>query len=447
LKFSHFLPLLFFIALPPVSRALTEVQYVIAISIDGGRGDYIQNFIETAPTEFPNFTRLRDMSAYTYKARCDYTESITIPDHLCMLTGRPVRQPAGLPATLPHGVISDAPLANETIHNSGLNNGVYKESVFDVVHDRGLSTALYMGKTRLTICDRSWDATNGALDTIGADNGRDKIDLGMIVEASGSFTPTAGMITNFTAAIQAGTLKNFTIFQIADTDYAGHADGWRVAVGSTYRNTMKVADGWLGQILDAVQSNAALAGKVAIMLTADHGGSSNGTHTDFTLQGNYTIPFFLSAPGITGGSNLYAWLENRADAGAARPSYVAASQPVRNGDVANFATALLGLPAVPGSLMIPEFVKPVNVARNGQDLTVVWPAYLTGWTLESTGDLVSDPWKAVTTGLTDPDGQHVHTESLSISGNRFFRLRRPASAPENAPALPARKARRAVRKG
>ena len=284
-----------------------------------------------------------------------------------------------------------------------------------------------MGKNRLAICDRSWDATNGALDTTGADNGRDKIDIGTIVEAGGNAAATPGMLASFVAAIQAGTLKNFTLFQISDTDYAGHSAGWTTAAG-TYRNVMKVADGWLGQILDAVQNNAALAGKVAIMLTADHGGGGNtpnNTHLDAPLQGNYTIPFFLSAPGIAGGSSIYGWLENRFDPAAARPLYTDARQPVRNGDVANLSAALLGLPSVPGSLMLPELVKPVNVTSNGSDVTVVWPAYLTGWTLEFTDDLPSGVWQTVSTGLTDTNGQHVHTVSVPVPEKRFFHLRRP----------------------
>jgi hypothetical protein len=165
------------------------------------------------------------------------------------------------------------------------------------------------------------------------------------------------------------------------------------------------------------------------------------------LQANYTIPFFLSAPGITGGSNLYDWLENRADPGASRPNYAAASQPVRNGDVANFATALLGLPSVAGSLMIPEFVKPVNIARDGEGLTVVWPRYLTRWTLESTEDLVAGRWETVFTGLSDHNGGHVHTISVPPSGNCFYRLRRPESAAAVVPNRSVSKLRRAARKG
>jgi hypothetical protein len=405
-----------------------EIQHVIAISIDGGRGDFIRDFIVNAPSEFPNFKRLRDQSGHTFNARCDYTESITIPDHLCMLTGRPVRQPVGLPATIQHGIISDAPAATETAHNSGLNSGVYKASIFDVVHDRGLSTALYMGKTRLTICDRSWDGTNGALDTIGANNGRDKIDFAHIVEASGNAAATPGLLAELVTVIQAGTLKNFTLWHVADTDYAGHSGGWNMTVNMPYRNAMKTADGWLGQILDAVDNNVTLAGKVAIMLTADHGGGggSIATHVDATYPENYTIPFFLLAPGIAAGSNLHDWMENRFEPVGIRPTYTFSRQPMRNGDVANLAAALLGLPSVPGSLMKPEFKKPVNVAREGEAVTVSWPGYLTGWTLEFTDDLEHGPWQTISSGIIETGGQRVHTVSPPLPPARHFRLRSPA---------------------
>ena len=81
------LPCFFFAPLP---CAQAGIQHVIAISVDGCRGDFLQTFIETTPANFPNFVRLRNASAYTYNARPDFAHTVTIPDHLCMLTGRPV---------------------------------------------------------------------------------------------------------------------------------------------------------------------------------------------------------------------------------------------------------------------------------------------------------------------------------------------------------------------
>ena len=412
--------------LPATSRS--EIQYVIAISVDGLRGDYLQAFIDTTPATFPNFVRLRNASAFTYNARCDYGYSITIPDHLCMLTGRPVTTSGGAALSATHGVTSDAPLTSDTIHvysgSSGVNSGPYKASVFDVVHDRGLSTALYVGKDRLSICTRSWDATNGALDITGTNNGRNKVDTFLLTEAA-----TATMLSPLVTAIQNTTLKNFTFFHIAETDYAGHSGNWSTAVGSTYRNAVITADGWLGQILDAVQNNAALAGKVAIMLTADHGGGGGGflnAHSMSGFQENFTIPFFLSAPGLAGGSSLYSALGNRvAPAASSRPLYTDASQPVRNGDVANLATALLGLPPVPGSLMQPELKRPLGIANGGSSITVTWPAYLTGYTLEYLDDLTGPVWTTVTSGISEAAGQKSYSFTYPPPDRRHFRLRKP----------------------
>ena len=433
-RFSPWLCLLVLAAIglfPATSRS--EVRHVIAISVDGLRGDFLQTFIDTAPATFPNFVRLRNASAFTYNARCDYGYSITIPDHLCMLTGRPVSTSGGAALSATHGVTSDSPAATDTVHvyaaSSGVNSGPYKASVFDVVHDHGLSTALYLGKDRLSICTRSWNATNGALDVTGADNGRNKVDTFQLVEASGNATATPGMVNALVAAIQNSTLRNFTFLHIADTDYAGHSGNWSTAVGSAYRNGIITADGWLGQILNALEGNASLAGKVAIMLTADHGGGGGGflnAHTMAGYQENFTIPFFLSAPGLPGGSNLYGAFENRAaPVATSRPFYTDASQPVRNGDVANLATALLGLPPVPGSLIRPELKRPLTITRGGNFITVAWPSYLTGHTLEYIDDLNGTTWTTVTSGIAEAAGQKSHTFTYPPPDRRHFRLRRP----------------------
>ena len=71
-----------------------------------------------------------------------------------------------------HGwTINDVPQRGTTLHNN--NPAVeYIASMFDVVHDAGLSTALYSGKDKFIIYDQSYNETGGA------DNphGRDKID-------------------------------------------------------------------------------------------------------------------------------------------------------------------------------------------------------------------------------------------------------------------------------
>jgi hypothetical protein len=119
-----------------------EITHILAISIDGLRGDFLQQLLREAPEEFPNFIRLRETSAYTYNARCDAESSVTVVNHIGMITGRPAIQVEDQPVDLHHGYLSNFPLENETIHTHGNPAVPYKASIFDVVHDRGLSTAL-----------------------------------------------------------------------------------------------------------------------------------------------------------------------------------------------------------------------------------------------------------------------------------------------------------------
>jgi hypothetical protein len=137
---------------------------------------------------------------------------------------------------------------------------------------------------------------------------------------------------------------------IVDPDKTG---SW----GSTpYNNSVIAADGYLGQILKLIDTNPALAGKTALIVTADHGGEGDG-HSQAASRLNYTIPLYVWGPTVTAGADLYAINSGvRQDPGTARPNYSAAVQPIRNSDGANLALDLLGLGAIPGST--------VNAAQN-----------------------------------------------------------------------------------
>src|SRR6185436_15786140 len=148
---------LLFLATSASRVSAAPVSYVIQMSLDGLGAKYLEPYVSKAPAQFPNFVRLMNEGAYTFNARCDYDISETIPNHASIFTGRPVMLPAGFPITTHHGYNNNTPAASETFHNSGNSNVPYKASFFDVAHDYGLSTALYAGKTKLGICDRSYD--------------------------------------------------------------------------------------------------------------------------------------------------------------------------------------------------------------------------------------------------------------------------------------------------
>ena len=88
--------------------------------------------------------------------------------------------------------------------------------------------------------------------------------------------------------------------------------------------------------------------EVVVVVTADHGGVPGLTkHDERRRSENYTIPFVVWGPGSPRATSTRSTLTIE-DPGDGRPRYFG-PQPVRNGDVANVVTDLLGLDPVPRS--------------------------------------------------------------------------------------------------
>jgi len=292
--------------------------------------------------KLPNFAALARASASTLNARADYEYTLTLPNHASMLTGRPVSADDHLPNTTHHGWTSNSDVdCSVTLHNAGNPNLRYVASVFDVVHDHGMSTCLYSGKTKFALFANSYNAANGAPDTTGEDHGRNKVDRVAIMDHR------TDLVINTAVGDLAGGVCDFAFIHIADADWVGHDQGWG---SDAWLYTLDTIDGWIGRI--AKFANAAETGEpYDLVVTADHGGIGSD-HSDATSPINYTIPFYIVGPGLPPGTNLYARTgPRRADPGDTRPRYSAPLQPVRNADAADVITALLGLPPVPGSFM------------------------------------------------------------------------------------------------
>jgi hypothetical protein len=97
------------------SGAAPAVNHVVQISVDALAAKFLQFYVSNAPAEYPNFGRLMREGAYTFNARCDYESSESVPNHVTILTGRPVRQPAGQANTVHHGYDNNFPGAADTI--------------------------------------------------------------------------------------------------------------------------------------------------------------------------------------------------------------------------------------------------------------------------------------------------------------------------------------------
>ncbi len=305
--------------------------YVINISVDGLGSSYLQSLVDAS--QVPNFQRFQLEGAWTNNARNDYDITVTLPNHVTMVTGR------GIQGTTGHNWTSNSdPAANQTLHT---NKGSYVASVFDVAHDSGLRTGMFATKTKFSLFNTSYNATNGAVDATGADDGRDKLDVY-------TYNSSSSVLTTALVSAMNSDPFHYSFVHFTDGDTAGHSSGW----GSTaYNNAIKAVDGYLGSIFNLVETNPALQGHTTIILTADHGGSGYD-HSNASDPLNYTIPFYVWGLDVPAGVDLYAInASTRLNPGTGRPNYAAAVQPIRNGELANLSLDLLGLEPVTGSTL------------------------------------------------------------------------------------------------
>jgi hypothetical protein len=318
-----------------VARA---AEYVIHISVDGFNPHWMQQVIDAGRA--PTLKRLEAESAWTANARTDFTHTITLPNHTSMLTGRSVLQAPGLPLGSFHGwIINDTPQIGATLHNTGNPAAKYIASTFDVVHDAGLSTALYTSKDKFIVYDQSYNANTGAANQ----HGRDKIDT-FYFQDDGPPHFAEGMNRRFITDMAARHF-NYAFVHYRDTDSAGHSFGWG---GPEYLKAVATVDGYLAKVLELVETDPTLKGRTAIIINTDHAGVGTN-HAECELAVNYTIPVFVWGAGV-GRGDLYDMNHGtRTDPEEGRPEYSDGNQPIRNGDTGNLALKLLGLGPIPGS--------------------------------------------------------------------------------------------------
>ena len=416
---------LFLSSLGMGAAAIQPVSHVLHISVDGLGGLYLGAYLSNSPAEFPNFARLAAEGASTCNARCDAYNSVTMPNHLCMLTGRPVLQPEGWDNTTWHGYDYDGDNYS-TIHDSGNPDVPYKASTFDVAHDHGLSTAFFGSKAKFVFFTRSYDADHGAPDLIG-DHGTAKMDYAK-VSNSETNPPTWYASEDLTVTLtnqMALAPWNYVFIHFSEPDYNGHftLEGWG---GPAYSNAVRHVDLQLGWLLAAIQANPALSNHTALVLSADHGGWGRGHGNPFDPF-EFHLPFFVWGPGVPPGSDPHGLMANRADPGDQWLTYSdPVVQPLRNGDTGNLALALLGLPPIPGSSLRPQLRDlrySLTLTRTPEGLKVSWPSGAERSQLEAAESLTGD-WTPITDGIAVENALNVLTiPAGSAPPTLFFRLR------------------------
>lgn len=315
------------------------ITHVIVISVDGMGSKYVEPLLASGqPNELTTFKRFQKEGAGTLNARNDPNAAVTLPNHVCMITGRGVAGPAGHRWNSNNDPAPDATLATQ--------NGSYVAGVFDVAHDHGLRTGLWSGKTKFLLFAQSYGSKNGAADLSGPDQGRNKIDSVRIVAGIRARDLTTDLIREMSA-----TPLQFVFVHYQDPDAEGHTTGWSAEPASAYAKTLKAVDTEIGRIQEWVQSQPGFKNQTAIILTADHGGHRL-KHGDTANPLDFIIPFYVWGPDVVAGGDLYAMNAGRRAAPAAteHPGDTGI-QPIRNGESANLGLSLLGLPAVSGSTL------------------------------------------------------------------------------------------------
>jgi predicted AlkP superfamily pyrophosphatase or phosphodiesterase len=309
------------------AAATHGADYVIAVSFDGMGSSYMQTLIDSG--KMPHLKQIMAQGAGTTNARTDYDVTVTLPNHTTMITSRPINGEPG------HNWSSNTdPAKGVTLHS---HKGHYVASVFDVAHDNGRKTGLWATKTKFELFSLSYDATNGAPDITGPDNGRDKVDLF-------TYKKSSIMLTDLFIDSMTTNPCNFAFVHFGEADAAGHTHNWG---SEEYFTALTTLDTCLGRIM-ALMTIPPLKGNSVLIVTADHGGVDNN-HSDSKNPLDYTIPFYIWGQGIAQ-ADLYAINQTtRANPGTGRPNYSVEPQPIRNGDVGNLALALLGLGPIPGA--------------------------------------------------------------------------------------------------
>lgn len=303
----------------------TSTHRVLGVSIDGLNPQAITSL---GPTGAPTFYRLMREGASTLNARTAREQTRTLPNHTGMLTGRRIDAHRG-----GHGVTFNSDKSRTTVHKAA---GHYVASAFDVVHDQGGRTALFTAKEKFALYDRTWNL-HGAPDEVGDDNGREKIDRFTVD------TDNAELVTKLDGYLSADP-GEFVFLHISLPDVTGHEYGF---MGKRYLRAVQETDRLLGTVLDTITESPSLRNGTVVLVTADHGGKGP-SHSEAQKLQNYRVPFFAWGSGIAAGHDLYDLNPSRQDPGDSRTTY-GGPQPIRNGELANIATGLLGLPRVPGS--------------------------------------------------------------------------------------------------
>lgn len=259
---------------PPGREAAAPARVVI-ISIDGLRPDVM------TPELMPRHVQLM-AEGTTARHASTIAQSDTLPSHAAMLSG------VGVAA---HGLWWNSYKANRGF--------IKVPTVFSAARERGLSTAMIVGKQKLR--------------HIAGPTSVDHFERPSYL---------CGGVARRAAEYFTKVTPDLLFVHFSDPDEYGHSHGW---LSKEYIRAARNSDRCLATVLAAIDASPAGAGALVIV-TADHGGHAKH-HSGGHSKLNISIPWIARGPGVPAGATLEA--------------------PVETTDTAATTLAALGLPPLP----------------------------------------------------------------------------------------------------
>jgi len=305
---------MFVLMIAAVVSAQDKVEHVVLLSFDGLHADALDS-----PSDYglTHFYRLLQGAAYTLNARSDQDFTLTLPNHVGMITSRQALGPQGYDVTI-------IEVAGKTVHQL---KGQRVMSVFDVLKKHGYSSAMFASSVKFYLL-------------------ADSFPINMVAITNHDDNKT---ISKAVAVLNAEQPPMFIFLCLAGLDDIGHQFGWDLAPGSRYRKELEAMDRRLGVIMVELQELMTRGKTVALIVTSDHGGIGR-THGDSNAYDNYRVPFAVWFPDGKFRGDLYELnIGRRHDPGQERTAGDAHPAPVTNLEAGNLALALFGLECIPQS--------------------------------------------------------------------------------------------------
>jgi hypothetical protein len=236
---------------PATAGCPCPISHVVIISVDGLRPDALEE------ADTPTLDALRAQGAYQPAAQT-VLPSVTLVSHASMVSGMSPEK---------HGIFWNS--------NDPELGKVQGPTLFSVVHEAGLSTAMVVGKPKLEHL-----VLPGSVDNY--------IYAGF----------TDRQVVNEAVAVIQNEMPALLFIHLPDVDSAGHALGW-MSLGQLL--AVSLTDRLIGEVVSALETEGYLE-QTLLIITADHGGS--GVKHGSDSPEDMTVPWLAVGPGAPAGKIL-----------------------------------------------------------------------------------------------------------------------------------------------